>query len=204
MDIHGFTHTSTWRVESYSDSSLELVLEADAQTLSVYPFRFRVEVTYTMVEGSLFISQKYSNLDEKPMPYSFGFHPYFRVSDESFSWVRLGAEFCTDYVTETRSAFGKGCISSVVSPEHQERSCILEQVESPAVLFMPSEGRKATLKFDENFPRMAVWKPRGRPFFCVEPINGAPDGLNTGDHCVLFPGQSRSAVISITPELSGW
>ena len=77
MEIHGFGHTSVWQVAEHTGSLLRLTLEAGKGTLAQYPFRFRVTLEFTVGENGLTICQTYENRDEKPMPYNYGFHPYF-------------------------------------------------------------------------------------------------------------------------------
>lgn len=204
MGLHGFAHTSVWQVVSRTENTLQLMLEADQKSLEVYPFRFRVVLSYTVSEGALTIHQRFENTGGKSMPFSFGIHPYFCVASPNYGWVRIKAGYCTNYNTGKKTAFGQGCISNMVQPGDEELSFIFEDVQSPVVLSIPTEGRRVTLRFDNSFPRLAVWKLRDSPFLCVEPINGLPNGLNTGEHFLLQPGQTRTAVVRIYPECSGW
>ena len=71
MAIHGFGHTSVWKVAEHCDNHLSLVLDTDEITLAQYPFRFRTTLDFTLQNGTLTISQTYENLDTKPMPYNF-------------------------------------------------------------------------------------------------------------------------------------
>lgn len=204
MGIHGFAHTSAWQVVSHTENALRLALEADQKTLAIFPFRFRVELSYTVDEGVLAIHQCFQNIGCETMPYSFGLHPYFRVASPNYGWVRINAGYCTNCNTGKKTVFGRGCISSMVQPGDGELSFIFENVQSPAILSIPAEGRRVTLRFDDSFPWLAVWKLPDSPFLCVEPINGLPNGLNTGEHFLLQPGQTRTAVVWICPECSGW
>ena len=46
-------------------------------------------------------------------------------------------------------------------------------------------------------------KVAGKPFLCVEPICGTPNGLNTGDCRMLYPGETWEGEIKFTPERTG-
>ena len=77
MEIHGFAHTSAWRAEQQRSDRLVLSLEHNAQTWSQYPFAFRMELTFQVREGSLIIHPSLRNQGREPMPFQYGFHPYF-------------------------------------------------------------------------------------------------------------------------------
>ena len=55
MAIHGFGHTSAWQVEACREDALTLVLEANEETLSQYPFRFRVTLDFTVNDGNILL-----------------------------------------------------------------------------------------------------------------------------------------------------
>ena len=77
MEIHGFGHTSVWTVLEHNEDMLKLELKSNEETRRVYPFEFRVELVFSVLNGKLNIHQIYENTGETEMPYSFGFHPYF-------------------------------------------------------------------------------------------------------------------------------
>lgn len=79
MPQHGFARRRPWSVVERDDAAVTIELADDAATRAVYPFAFRHRVTYRLVEGRLAWEQRIENRGDQPMPFSTGFHPYFRV-----------------------------------------------------------------------------------------------------------------------------
>lgn len=60
-------------------------LEADDDTLALFPRRFRLEIGYSLQGERLNVMWRVSNLDEKPMAFQIGAHPAFNYPDFSVS-----------------------------------------------------------------------------------------------------------------------
>ncbi len=200
MGIHGFGHTSVWTVASHEKSALVLVLEASAETLAQYPFRFRVTLTFTMEDGQLIIAQVYENLDSKPMPCNYGFHPYFLTETLEALQVETSADTYFDFA-KGPSAFGYGSVALTLPEGAPETGAAFMGVHGPTILRNAAEGRKLTMTFDSSFHTQVLWAQAGKPFLCVEPVNGTADGLNTGNYLTLNPGETRTAYVRLCPEI---
>lgn len=195
MEIHGFGHTSAWNVISHDTSELKLELCANAETLKVYPFQFRVELTFSIDEGKLFILQKYENRGSETMPYAFGFHPYFAVEDVEKTVISFHAHLEMDMLTGKAAPCHKTSATLTFSQNARETGAFFMQASECAVIDTGS-GRKIRMIFDRNFTRLILWAVNGKGFVCVEPINSSPNGLTTGDCLQLAPGQCHEAEIS--------
>ena len=195
MEIHGFGHTSKWDVFSHTENELRLELKANEETLSVYPFAFRVELIFTLKDGVLHIHQIYENIDEKEMPFSFGFHPYFAGNPTEFS-VKVDAELEMDMTTGQPKPFDNRMVEIVFPEGAPERGAFFVQAKNEAVLHR-GDGTQIHMQFDANFNRLVFWAVNGKEFLCVEPINSSPNGLVTGDCYRLAPGEAREADISV-------
>ena len=200
MDIHGFGHTSVWQVADHREDALSLVLEADDTTLAQYPFRFRVTLDFTVQDGTLTIGQTYENLDEKPLPYNYGFHPYFLTEKLENLSVETTADTFFDF-TVGGKAFGHGCVSIALPEGAPETGAAFMGVHGPTVLHNDAESKRLTMEFDNSFHTHVLWNLGGKKFLCVEPVNGTADGLNKGIYLTLNPGEMKKASVSFRPEL---
>ena len=200
MAIHGFGHTSPWTVAEQHENTLSLVLEANEETLSQYPFRFRVTLDFTVQEGSLTIAQTYENLDDKPMPFNYGFHPYFLTEKLGNICVETSADTFFDFAVGGK-AFGRGSVSLTLPEGAPETGAAFMGVHSPTILHNDAEGKQLTMEFDESFHTLVLWHQAGKKFLCVEPVNGTADGLNKGIYLTLNPGETKKAFVSFRPEL---
>ena len=84
MIIHGIVHSMPWQVVETGETdgaSVTVRVTDNAETRESYPFAFSVTIRYVLRGGELRFEQTYENTGSTDMPFSFGFHPYFRVSD---------------------------------------------------------------------------------------------------------------------------
>lgn len=199
MDIHGFAHTSRWQVVKHTQRSLRLVLEADETTLAQFPFRFRVTLDFTVRDGWFTIEQTYENLDDRIIPYSYGFHPYFQAEKPEDIRVEATAKKILDF-SEGLKDFGHGTVSVSLPEGAPETGTVLMDVKAPVTLIHEAEGRKLTIDFDSGIHNLVLWHQAGKKFLCVEPVNGSADGLNTGRYRKLRPGETKKAFVAFRPE----
>ena len=76
---HGFARDRLFSLIEASPASALFRLDIDPQTLGVYPFRFQLDLRFTVAEATLNMVATVRNLeDQKTMPASFGFHPALR------------------------------------------------------------------------------------------------------------------------------
>ena len=199
MAIHGFAHTSPWQVAEHTSDTLRLVLEANEETLQQYPFSFRVTLTFRAEETSLTLKQRYENLSSNPMPYNYGFHPYFLTKSLENMAVEATANTFWDFAAGQKT-FGHGSVSLRLPEGAPETGAVFLGVQSPTVLHNASEHRRLTMEFDETYPTQVLWHMAGKPFLCVEPVNGTANGLNTGVYLTLAPGETRESYVTFRPE----
>lgn len=199
MAIHGFGHTSIWEVTEHNDNRLSLVLEANEATLSQYPFRFRVTLEFTVQDGTLTIAQTYENLSNTPMPYNYGFHPYFLTEKLENIQVETTSDTFFDFAVGAKP-FGHGTVSLTLPEGAPETGAAFMGVHSPTILHNDIEGKRLTMEFDDSFHTHVLWNLGGKKFLCVEPVNGTADGLNKGIYLTLNPGEMKKAFISFRVE----
>lgn len=200
MEIHGFGHTSPWQVVRHHNDSLTLVLETSEETLAQYPFRFRVTLEFTIKAGELTIHQTYENLGDAPMPYNYGFHPYFLTEKPENIRVETVADTFFDFAVGGKT-FGHGSVSIKVPEDAPEAGAAFMGVHGPTVLHNEAEGKKLTMTFDPSFHTHVLWTVADKKFLCVEPVNGTADGLNTGNYLTLNPGEKKEAFVSFRAEM---
>lgn len=201
MEIHGFAHTSVWRAEQQRSDRLVLSLEHNAQTWSQYPFAFRMELTFQVREGSLIIHPSLRNQGQEPMPFQYGFHPYFLTPNPESVRVETHANFFMDGQSEQPHPFGQGQGGIVLAEGAGEAGGAFLGVEGPSVVDLGD--RKVTISQNGDYPTLILWTQAGKPFLCVEPICGTPNGLNTGDCRMLYPWETWEGEIKFTPERTG-
>lgn len=195
LPIHGLARNFPWKVTGQREDTGELTLELESteETKKQYPFAFRLRFTYLLGDGSLKIRQEYQNLSEKRMPFSAGFHPYFRIPEQVE--VRLHAQSALNTVT---GRLGK-CPERIPCGEEESGYLVLDGREREVSADFGTH--RLTVAFDGIFRYLLVWYVEKEKFICLEPWTGRPDALNTGEDLLrLEPGECLNTWVEIRLE----
>lgn len=196
MDIHGIVHTVPWHVtgeDTLDGAALTLCYESNETSRASYPFDFRLTFTYVLQGNSITLLQRYENTGETDMPFSFGFHPYFAVSDvRNLTW-HLHAELQAD----PDNGVNYPAPETVDFPYDDDQTTrYYKKVESPMAFHDSKTGHTVAVYFDEHFKNAVLWSQCQLGFVCMEPWNGFPGSLNTPEHEILAPGEGMNAEVS--------
>lgn len=191
LNIHGFAWQMPWEVKS-ADSPNRLVLELTytKATLAMYPFKFNLQLDYQVTNGQLICWQTYTNLDEKPMPYAAGFHPYFLTPPAHAGKEKVMIDFKPirglKYNAKLTDIVGEGehykVPASVAAPEVNER--IAEVVPNNVTHLHFPDGFSFSWRLNgEHDPQMFkflhTYTMADKPFICIEPWMAVPNAINT-------------------------
>ena len=196
MEIHGIVHTVPWEaVETGTDGAASVTVQivSNEESKKGYPFDFCVKIRYALCGNELRFEQEYANTGDAGMPFSFGFHPYFRISDvRNLKWD-IQAEQAVDPKTGGLVPFAG--VDFPYDDEQTERH--YRGVQSPMTFTDTETGHTVTVKFDGHFQNAVLWSQCRLGFVCMEPWNGFPGSLNTPAHETLAPGAKLQAEMSI-------
>ncbi len=195
---HGFARDLPWKVSDQATqdkASLTVVLNSTEQTKAVYPFDFELAFTYHMQGNTLEVQQNYTNKSSEPMPFSFGFHPYFAVSDKNQLEFEIPSGEYLDQKTKEMHSFDGN-----FDFDRDEIDVAFKQLTSQSASVTDhSRKLKLTLDYDDVFPILVFWTVKGKDFYCLEPWSAGRNSLNTGEHLtILEPGASCSASMKLT------
>lgn len=195
MKQHGFARQRAWSVVDERPSEATLRLEADEATRAAFPWDHRVELRYALSGAKLTIEQRVTCTDGAPMPFSFGFHPYFAVPDADKAAARIpsGATRAFDNVTKADVE-----VRGPIDLTAKEVDLHLVDHGAPeATLELPG-GRRVIVRASPEYTRWVVWTLAGKDFVCLEPWTAPKDALNTGEGLLTAaPGQTVSLWVSI-------
>lgn len=195
---HGFARDLPWQVieqVTQERCSLVLSLTSSQQTRAVYPFDFELAFTYTLHNGTLATHQRYTNHSTVPMPFSAGFHPYFRVADKAQLEFDIPASSYLDQRAKTVHPFG-----GIFDFEQDEIDVAFIGVTSQtATVVDHSQGLRLKLEYSNTFSTLVFWTVKGKDYYCLEPWTAPRNALNTGDRLLyLDPGASMETVFNLT------
>jgi len=185
---HGFARDYTFKLDEASDSQFIFSLESSAETLQIYPFLFKLQITYTLLGRSLHVAYKVENLsDVETMYFSLGAHPAFKVGIKPDDFSSYTLLFNKD------SALKANCLKNglltneqnKIQLSHQKLQLNYKLFENDALVVLDLKSDKVTLldnvdknifTFEfKNFPFFGIWTVKDSGFICLEPWAGVAD-----------------------------
>jgi aldose 1-epimerase len=224
--IHGFVISRPWRVILRSTNEVTGEFHAsldDPSLLTQWPADFRIRVTYRVEGRSLICDVAVDNPDDKPLPFGFGTHPYFRMPfgirrDYRDSLI----SFRATHYWEHNGALPTGEIQKASLSQDFESTLFDEVYWNGVLTGLPTmedglvhtfiidaeSGMAIDQSFPPDFKNVVVWIPPHREAIAVEPWTTVPNafalsgnGEETG-LIVLEPGESWATRITITLSFS--
>jgi galactose mutarotase-like enzyme len=215
---HGFARGRLFELLETDGSRAVFRLQADAQTLQVYPFQFQLDVSFALAGATLSVISSVRNVGNQPMPASIGYHPGFR-------WpLPYGAarsehylEFAHEESPSIRRLDGAGLLSGVRHPTPVVHRClvlddalfeddvvIFDEIRSRSVSYGAATGPRLRVSYPDA-TYLGLWTRPGAGFICIEPWQGIADEAGfAGEFTAklgvftLPPGASRSLAMEIS------
>ena len=201
MTQHGFARDHRFICLQHELAFCQFVLYDDAETLSRYPFPFRLEITYTAKGADLEVGLQITNTSDENMPASIGAHPAFNwpllpelakedyrltFSDNEIEPVRRLKDGLMRAKPEPTPIQGKTLALS--ERLFDDDAIILDQLASRSVRYAAGRGPSIEMAWD-GFFELGIWsKPGGAPFLCIEPWHGSASPAEFDGEFVEKPG----------------
>ncbi len=216
--IHGFAMRSVWREVERTESRVTAVFQPSIDaphTLSEWPADYLLTAAYTLDAHRLRLEFSAENLGNKPMPFGFGSHAYFRLpladgADPEGTVVRApidGEWLSVEAVPtgelaplpdgETLPAGGPLGGREFDTPYRFASGASTTEVRDP------ESGRRIVQTFDGSMSCCVIYTPDHREAICLEPYTCTPDpiamtarGAQAG-LITLGPGEAYRTVIDL-------
>lgn len=206
---HGFARDMEFMVREQQADSAVFELNATDETLSKYPFRFRLRIKYQLKDSSLKVSYEVQNLDHKEMFFSLGAHPGFRIP------LAMGETYEDYYVsfeqpeTLQRDYLADGLLMQKTEPVHllghrelnlshklfENDALVFRQFNSQQVELRSRAGQHGIRLHFKGWPQLGIWAKPGAQFVCIEPWHGHADFT---DHNGQL--ESKAAILKLAPD----
>lgn len=195
MPKHGFVRTRRWTVAAQAPESVTFVCEATEDERAVFPFLYRLGVTYALDGRRLTVDFAVENRGERTMFFQIGGHPAFnlpdfRADEEVNALIRLEGN-----VQHLLRAREQGCTQPERFPvpvdAHGFIPVSVETFAHEALIFDKQQVAFATLFTKSMRPIVTVhstapcwlfWSMTGVhcPYVCFEPWYGLcdPEGFD--------------------------
>ncbi|MCG6156606.1 aldose 1-epimerase [Rubinisphaera margarita] len=222
--IHGFCLDRPWRVIEQTENSVtgEFQLSKDApDRLELWPADFIIRCTY-LVRGNALKSQfSFTNPDDKPLPWGFGTHAYFRIpltDGSSTEHIVLEAPAHKKWILENFIPTGEqvpvdeacdltdGAYYSTLKLDDVLTDLRPEGETLESLVIDEGAGLQIVQECDNRYRELVVFTPPGRNAVCMEPYTCPTDAINLtakGIDCgweTLDPGKSVQTWIDIRVE----
>lgn len=197
MPQHGFARRSIFTLEASDDISSCHVLRDTEETRAAYPFAFALRITHRLDGATLHVEAEVHNTNTVPMPFGFGFHPAFR-------WPLPRAAGTPHHVTlqnggtpDMRGLSDGLLVSDRLNGPFMDGDLEIreELFDGGALVFPngaddlrygPPSGPALSFAF-HNLPDLALWRPTGAPFLCIEPWHGTASYVGDGPQIAQRP-----------------
>ncbi|MBC6314696.1 aldose 1-epimerase family protein [Listeria grandensis] len=185
---HGFARDRIFQVTDQSEQSITLRLEADEESLLIYPFRFALEISYRLEGGTIHVGYHVVNLDDKTIYFSIGAHPAFNVpfvEGEVFEdyYLEFGATEQLDtlalsgpYLSGEKKKIADAKKLALNYDLFANDALIFEGLTKNEITIRSRKNRHFVKVAFPNFKYVGIWTPKpGTPFLCIEPWFGIAD-----------------------------
>ncbi|EAC2623662.1 aldose 1-epimerase family protein [Listeria monocytogenes] len=188
---HGFARDRDFQVIEQTEKSVRFELDADEDSLAVYPYKFKLSIIYTIEKNTVAVSYEVENTDNKRIYFSIGAHPAFNLLlTDGTTFEDYYLDFGTEENLETlclEGPYRSGEIKKVVDKPAQYLPLSYDLFKNDALIFEALKQKEMTIKSDKTphfvkvsfpeFPFVGVWTAKpGTPFLCIEPWYGIADG----------------------------
>ena len=188
INQHGFARNSSWTINLLEgQSSFSISLSDDEKTRALYPYSFLLNIEIRLERNSIGFTINVHNKSPNQMPFTFGLHPYFNVTDLKKTKLHGLAPTCFDHIKKidgpTEDQLGrlpKG-VDFITGPS---KSVALVDLLTGSILEMQQE-----VPFDLT----VVWTDPPRQMVCLEPWTSPRESLINGKRRLfLDPGTKQT------------
>ncbi|WP_425358197.1 aldose 1-epimerase [Segniliparus rotundus] len=205
LPMHGLLAARPdWRVESVAADELVVVFDFGAcpELLASFPFPHRLTLAVSLAGRRLTLRTTLAATSAKPVPVSFGFHPYLCIPDAPRErWEvelpprrRLVLDGCGIPTGEGANEPGE---TAVLGDRVFDDG--YDTIAAGAVFAVSAGRRRLEVSLDEGYPCAQIFAPAGEEVVCFEPMTAPTNALRSGDQLQFArPGKPYNAQFSIT------
>ncbi|EAE7281521.1 aldose 1-epimerase family protein [Listeria monocytogenes] len=188
---HGFARDRDFQVIEQTENTVRFELDADEDSLAIYPYKFKLSIIYTIEKNTVAVSYEVENTDNKRIYFSIGAHPAFNLPlTDGTTFEDYYLDFGTEENLETlclEGPYRSGDIKKIIDEPARYLPLSYDLFKNDALIFEALKQKEMTIKSDKTphfvkvsfpeFPFVGVWTAKpGTPFLCIEPWYGIADG----------------------------
>jgi galactose mutarotase-like enzyme len=185
---HGFAREMEFEVTQVDDRTVLFTLEQTAETLSLYPFEFRLGIRYVLDGNTLSCTYEVDNPGQKDLLFSIGAHPAFKaplVKGAAYSDYqlvfnkdsKLHYHKITDNLIDSATV-ALPLIDGALTLKHElfyEDALVFKTMKSDQITLQDKQASHGLHFKFEGFPYFGIWAAKDADFVCLEPWCGIAD-----------------------------
>jgi len=193
LSQHGFARGSAFSVTRAGEDSAELTLLPSQKTREVYPFEFRLDVSFQLERAGISVGYRVTNTGSLRMPFSIGSHPafvipfaggvlenYYVLFDQEEEMERWFLKDGVIAAGKTAPVLENRRVLNVTRNSFDDGALIFKHPRSREFTIANSLNSHAVKVITDGVPFLGIWaKPGGAPFLCIEPWHGIADMSDT-------------------------
>jgi galactose mutarotase-like enzyme len=190
---HGFARDREFAVESQSADAITFLLRSDETSLKVFPFAFELRISYRVSEASLTTTYDVSNPATKPLYFSVGGHPAFKVplapdtvyTDYSLEFDKTENAprwpISKDGLIERESQplLTNTRVLPLTKELFAKDALVFKGLQSTSVTLKSARTQRGLTLTFPGFPFLGIWAAPGADFVCIEPWCGIADSVDS-------------------------
>ncbi|NNT72927.1 aldose 1-epimerase family protein [Flavobacterium sp. IMCC34852] len=186
LNRHGFARDFDFQLIVQETDKVVFSLQYNSDTFCIYPFKFELQLIYTLKKSELIITYKVINKDQKTIPFSIGGHPAFALNDtfERYSLEFESGEKLISYTLEkdllsnkTKNIELKNNQLPLTYSLFEKDALVFKSLQSKQIKILENNSTILNFKFND-FPHFGIWTKINAPFICLEPWLGYADTTN--------------------------
>lgn len=189
---HGFARDKAFTVVESVENQVVLELLADDKSKLIYPFSFRLRVTYTLLDDQIRVEFQVENTDKRRIYFSIGAHPAFNVPlTEGTKFEDYYLDFGQKEKLDTlllEGPYRSGELKALATEKTDTLDLDYSLFENDALIFEGLSGNEIAIRSKKHshfvkvsfphFPFVGIWTPGDdAPFLCIEPWFGIADSV---------------------------
>lgn len=221
--LHGFLQNKEWKFQSFEsdNDSCTAVFTCDwPGAYAGFPFAFRATNTVVFTGETVTVESTVTNIGNKELPYSEGWHPYFTLGEKidglkmTLPETKLALLDSADIPTgefndDTRFVGGRSindefindcfCLNDEFAKVHVTET---QDLTNNAHVSLESSSLKLDIwqrAGQEQYNAIQIYTPPDRMSIAIEPMTAEPDALNHHRGLIVIPaGESRTFLFGAT------
>ncbi len=215
--IHGDVRGRPWEIAEQSTTRLRCTFSSTEHENVNWPWPFAVAADFALDGAQLTMHLSLRNEGDMPMPAGFGWHPYFnRTLTRAGEPVQLHFPLDGAYPDANDTRIPSGPLQALAPHQDFAQARPLEPDNFLDTCYYgfrggsiawPESGVQLRVDASNACKHLIVYNPAGKPYFAVEPVTNANNGVNllaqddpTCGTAALHPGDELAAECTLSLE----